>query len=374
MKSRRIVEQEEWDAAAARLAGAHALQCWTWGECKTRFGWAAERRLWIDDAGQPAAAAQILRRTVRFGPISANLSYVSKGPLLDWRDDTVRESVLNDLEQSARRERAIQLKIDPDWILGRGVPNSEEDREDPDGARAVAALKRRGWRFSPEQVQFRNTVVLDIRPREDELLAAMKPKTRYNIRLAQKHGVAVRPGSEADLPTLYRMYAETADRDSFVIRSEEYYLDIWSSMMRAGRAQPLIAEAEGLPVAALVLFHFAGRGWYLYGMSRALHREKMPNHLLQWEAVRWLKERGCAAYDLWGAPDDFSESDPMWGVYLFKRGFGGEVARLAGAWDFAPSPPAYAAYHRILPRLLDVTRWLARRRTRRLSDAARGIP
>jgi len=374
MNSRPVTQQQEWDEAVSGLPGAHVLQCWTWGECKTRFGWTAQRRLWTDDQGRTAAAAQILRRTVRFGPFPASLFYLPKGPLLDWRDDTVRDSVLADLEQLARREQAIQIKIDPDLLLGCGVPDSGKEQEDAAGAKAVECLKRRGWRFSPEQVQFRNTVLLDIRPPEDELLAAMKPKTRYNIRLAQKHGVTVRPGAEQDLPLLLRMYAETADRDSFVIRSEEYYRDVWGSMMRSGRAQPLIAEVEGLPVAALVLFHFADRGWYLYGMSRSLHREKMPNHLLQWEAVRFLKERGCAHYDLWGAPDVFAESDPLWGVFQFKQGLGGTVVRFAGAWDFAPSPLRHAAYHRILPRLLDITRFFARRRIRRLADSTQEIP
>jgi peptidoglycan pentaglycine glycine transferase (the first glycine) len=374
MNSRSVAERAEWDAAAARLPGSHVLQSWTWGECKSRFGWTADRRLWTDRDGRTVAAAQILRRTARVGPFSATLFYLPKGPLLDWDDDAVREPVLADLEQMARREHAIQIKIDPDLVMGRGIPEAGKEDAEAAGARALARLRDRGWRFSPEQVQFRNTVLLDIRPGEDALLAAMKSKTRYNIRLAARHGVTVRPGGESDLPQLYRMYAETADRDSFVIRPEGYYLDIWGSMMRAGHAQPLIAEVEELPVAALILFHFADRGWYLYGMSRSLHRGKMPNHLLQWEAVRWLKRAGYSFYDLWGAPDVFAEDDPLWGVFQFKQGFGGQVVRYAGAWDHPSAPARYAAYHRILPRLLGLTRLLARRRTHRVADTTRGLP
>jgi peptidoglycan pentaglycine glycine transferase (the first glycine) len=373
MNSTPVTHREAWDDLCAALPGAHVLQSWDWGEGKSHFGWTVERRVW-ESGGSPVAAAQILRRTVRIGPIAASLFYIPKGPLLDWQSNGVREAVLADLESTSRRAGAIQLKIDPDLILGRGIPGSESDRPDGAGTEAVRVLSQRGWRFSSEQVQFPNTVVLDLRPEESAMLAAMKPKTRYNIRLAQKHGVGIRVGSEQDLPLLYRMYAETADRDSFVIRSEEYYRDVWGSMMRAGRAQPLIAEVEGSPVAALILFLFARRGWYLFGMSRGLHREKMPNHLLQWEAMRWLKNRDCTAYDLWGAPDEFAESDPLWGVFQFKTGFGGEVIRFAGAWDYAPSPLRYAAYQRILPRLLDLTRALARRRTRKLADEPTGAP
>jgi peptidoglycan pentaglycine glycine transferase (the first glycine) len=373
MRSRSISGREEWDGIVSRLPGAHVLQCWEWGECKSHYGWTVERLVWEKENSQ-IAAAQILRRTIRIGPVSAAVVYLPKGPLLDWRDGSARESVLSDLEKLARTERAIQIKIDPDLAVGRGIPGSGEDTTDPAGEEALRWLQRRGWRFSTEQVQFRNTVRLDIRPDEDALLSRMKQKTRYNIRLAQKHGAEVRLGSEEDLPLLTQMYAETAHRDGFIIRPERYYLDVWGAMLRAGLAQPLIAEVEGLPVSALVLFHFGDRGWYFYGMSRALHREKMPNHLLQWEAVRWLRSRGYAYYDLWGAPDEFSVNDPLWGVFQFKLGFGGEVVRYAGAWDYPPAPLLYGAYHRILPRILDATRFFSRRRTRRIADSSRGIP
>jgi peptidoglycan pentaglycine glycine transferase (the first glycine) len=373
MNSKLITQRDTWNSAIALLPSAHVLQAWEWGEGKARFGWTVERRTWEAD-GSPAAAAQVLRRSVRAGPFTATLFYVPKGPLLDWHSARIRDAVLADLEALARREHAIQIKIDPDLILAHGIPGSASNQTDETGKEAVHTLEARGWRFSPEQVQFRNTVILDLQPEEDALLAAMKPKTRYNIRLAQKHGVTVREGLEQDLPLLYRMYAETAYRDSFVIRSEDYYRDIWGAMMHAGRARPLIAEVEGLPVAALILFQFAGRGWYLFGMSRASHREKMPNHLLQWEAMRWLKNRGCSAYDLWGAPDVFNSSDPMWGVFQFKTGFGGKVIRSAGAWDYTPSPLRYTLYHQMLPRILDFTRILARRRTRKLAGDPAGGP
>jgi peptidoglycan pentaglycine glycine transferase (the first glycine) len=374
MNSRLIDSREEWDGAVARLPGAHVLQSWEWGECKARFGWSVERRFWERENSKVAAAAQILRRTVRIGPLTAVVIYLPKGPLLDWRDGEVCGAVLSDLERIARKESAIQLKIDPDLIVGSYDPDTGKSPSGPAGEATLGLLGRRGWRFSDEQVQFRNTVLLDIRPEEEALLSAMKQKTRYNIRLAQKRGVTVRPGSAGDLPQLARMYAETAARDGFVIRSEEYYLDVWGAMLRAGRAQPLIAEVDGLPVSALILFHFAGRGWYFYGMSRSMHREKMPNHLLQWEAIRWLRARGCTDYDLWGAPDEFAENDPMWGVFQFKLGFGGEVMRSAGAWDYPASPARYAVYHHLLPRLLDVTRFFSRRRTRMQADSTRGIP
>jgi lipid II:glycine glycyltransferase (peptidoglycan interpeptide bridge formation enzyme) len=364
------IPREEWNTAAAKIPGAHILQSWEWGECKARFGWTVDRRLWIRDDQQPCAAAQILRRQVRFGPFSETVLYVPKGPLLDWQDPPVRDAVLSWMESLARRERTIQIKIDPDLVVGTGEPDTPGDSPNQTGSDILALLRHRGWRFSREQIQFRNSVILDIRPEEETLLARMKQKTRYNIRLAQKHGVTVRAGSREDLPLLYQMYAETANRDGFVIRSGEYYADIWQTMMQAGFAQPLIAEVEGLPVAALILFRFAGRGWFFYGMSRDMHREKMPNYLLQWEAIRWLRRHGVSDYDFWGAPDEFSGTDPLWGVYKFKQGYGAEVVRHIGAWDYTASPLRYAAYNTMLPRVLDLTRALARRRTRAIAENA----
>jgi lipid II:glycine glycyltransferase (peptidoglycan interpeptide bridge formation enzyme) len=240
----------------------------------------------------------------------------------------------------------------------------------------LASLQARGWRFSDEQVQFRNTVIVDLTASEEALLARMKQKTRYNIRLAVRKGVRVRTGGREDFSMLYRMYAETSLRDGFVIRDEPYYRTVWeafypdgpsTSQAEPGRSgpalEPLIAEVEGEPVAAVMVFRFAGRAWYLYGMSGELHRERMPNYLLQWEAIRRAKAAGCTSYDLWGAPDHFDESDSMWGVYRFKEGLGGSVVRHLGAWDYPNRPLVYRLYTQTLPRLLGVMRRRGRRQT-----------
>ncbi len=265
----------------------------------------------------------------------------------------------------AARRGVIFVKIDPEVPLGRGIPGTESERPNPTGAQVVDEWRRRGWRESREQIQFRNTAWLDLTGSEDGWLARMKPKTRYNLRLAERKGVAVRSAVEGDLAELYRMYAETSVRDGFVIRPADYYLTLWRAFMQAGLAQPLIAEVAGEAVAGLVLFTFGRRAWYLYGMSRAAHREKMPNYLLQWEAMRRAKAAGCEIYDLWGAPDVFDERDSLWGVFRFKEGLGAEVVRTPGAWDFTTRPLLYDLYTRLLPRLLDVMRRRGRAATQR---------
>ena len=357
---RPLTEPADWNHLTAALPAAHILQAWEWGALKSRYGWWAESLAWED-----RAAAQVLTRTALRGAL--RVLYVPRGPLLDWGDAGRREQVLADLEALARRQRAVLIKVDPGQPLAAGPAGAE--LPDPAGQAAQAALLRRGWCPAPDQIQFRNTVTLDLRRSEDDLLAAMKQKTRYNVRLAAKKGVSVRAGGPADYDLLYRLYAETSVRDGFVIRPARYYHDAWAALQAAGLAQPLIAEAAGEPVAALVLFLFGGTAWYFYGMSRDAHREKMPNHLLQWEAIRWARAHGAHTYDFWGAPDVLAESDSMWGVWKFKEGFNGQFVRGLGAWDYAPSPLAYRLYTRVLPRVLAVLRRRGQAQTRQAVEA-----
>jgi peptidoglycan pentaglycine glycine transferase (the first glycine) len=358
----------EWHAAVNALAGASFMQAWDWGEFKARTGWRASRWLWRDEdqpSRAPAAAAQVLERSLRLGPLTFCVSYAPKGPLLRSLEPPILETVLATLEDRARDRRAIQIKIDPDIpLVSRETDDGEETRH-AEGERLSGILTGRGWRFSSEQIQFRSTVVLDLAVSEDKLLGAMKQKTRYNVRLAERKGVSVRHGTPADLPRLYRMYAATAHRDGFIIRDEAYYEAAWGGFMRAGSAHAFIAEYEAEPIAAIIIFAYARRASYVYGMSLEAHRERMPNHLLQWEAIRWARSQGCAVYDLWGAPDSPDPGDPLWGVYNFKQGFGGRFVRHVGAWDYAPRRGLYTAYTRVLPRLLALMRLVARNRIRR---------
>ena len=350
-----------WDARIAALPHSHLLQSWAWGEFKAGYGWQARRLAWETPAGP--AAAQVLTRS---GLRVLRVLYVPKGPLLDWQNAPLRGQVLDELQALARRERAILVKIDPDVVISAAPPDAEQS--DAAGRELQGDLARRGWLFSRDQIQFRNTVCLDLRPSEEALLAGMKPKTRYNVRLAERKGVRVRPAGLADLDLLYRLYAETSVRDGFVIRSLEYYQDAWGRFMAAGLAQPFVAEVGPEPVSALVIFRFARAAWYMYGMSREVHRDKMPNHLLQWQAIRWAKSQGCEHYDFWGAPDELVESDPLWGVWRFKEGFGGQFARHIGAWDYAPSRLLYRLYTIVLPRVLDVMRRRGKQKTQQVVD------
>lgn len=357
----------EWNRLIEQLPQAHVLQTWEWGQSKRRNGWVPQPYIWEDSRGQVAAASLVLNRQLRLGPVKVSVLYSPKGPLVDWSDLALTKRVLDDMQALARQKRAAFIKIDPDVRLGTGIPGSEDAREEAQGHDMEDDLKTRGWRFSDDQIQFRNTVLIDLTRSEEDILAAMKQKTRYNIGLSGRKGVGVRAGTTADLPMLYRMYAATAVRDDFVIRHEDYYLDLWRGFMDAGKAEVLFAEFEGQPIAALVLFHFAGVSRYMFGMSTEAQRELMPNYLLQWEAIRLSKKLGCHTYDMWGAPDVFDKSDSMWGVYRFKEGFNGLTVRHLGAWDYTSRPLLYRLYTRTLPKLLDLMRRRGKAENRRTS-------
>jgi peptidoglycan pentaglycine glycine transferase (the first glycine) len=338
-----VADEQAWDEALESLPLPHILQSWAWGETKTQTGWRARRLLWLQETCPVAAAALLIRRLATRLPVA--VAYVPKGPLLDWSDAGMAEVVLDRLEREARKAGAIFVKIDPDVRA-----------DTPAGVAVVATLARRGWRLSGEQIQYRNTVVSDLAPGEDTLLAAMKPKWRYNIRLAERKGVVVRDGTADDLRAFYAMYAETGGRDGFLVRPFDYYRAVWARFLAGGLGHVLLAEVEGMPVAGLFLFRFGPSAWYFYGASTSQSRDLMPNYALQWAAMRWARAAGCTRYDWWGAPDVLDESDPMWGVYRFKQGFGGEFTPWIGAWDYPTNRAAYWSYTVAMPKVLDIMR------------------
>lgn len=361
-----ITERATWNDALRHLPYAHVLQTWEWGDFKhATTGWRPLRLAYRRDDQIVAMASVGVRRV---GALT--MMYVSKGPALAYQNAELAAEVLEHLQRAARHNRAVWLKIDPDVIAATGVPSTAaavddtatappDDLPDPTGQAFMRLLREERWRFSNDQVQFRNTIVIDLTQSEDQLLAGMNQSTRRKVRIAEREGVTARAGTVADLPLLYDLYKVTGERDNFLIRPPGYYEQAWRVFIEAGLAHPLIAEVDGKPLAHVILFHFGKKCWYFYGASSDEHRDKMPNYLLQWEAMRWAKRQGYALYDMWGAPSVFNEADPLWGVYNFKRGFRGTVTRHIGAWDYAPYPLLYAAFEELYPRFLN---WMRGRR------------
>jgi len=235
-----------------------------------------------------------------------------------------------------KKRRAVFIKIEFDEWIG----------DTPSFDTSHAAL-----RTSMHNIQPPRTLIVDITGTEDEILARMKQKTRYNIRLAGKKGATVRTWD--DLPSFHEMMLVTGGRDGFGVHSLAYYRRAYELFHPTGMVELLVAEYGGRPLAALMVFARGKRAWYMYGASNDQERNRMPTYLLQWEAMRWARSKGAEEYDLWGVPDEDEEtleaqfterSDGLWGVYRFKRGFGGELRRAVQTMDRVYNPFLYKLY------------------------------
>ncbi|MCS7285843.1 MAG: peptidoglycan bridge formation glycyltransferase FemA/FemB family protein [Anaerolineae bacterium] len=344
------INSSEWDDFTRHAQYGHLLQSSLWGKLKEGFGWKASRILLLEN-GFPLAGAQILFRPLLPGLCKPVVAYVPRGPILPPEEGEISRVLLGAIHIRAREEGAIFLKIEPDWVEFSWPERIEE----PSHCQHSIPLQK--WGFIPARtIQPRSTIILDISVPEEEILSRMKHKTRYNIRLASRKGVRVRRGSTDDLPVFYALMEITSKRDRFGIHTCDYYRKALELFAPSGDAILLLAEYEGEVLAGLMAFKWGKRAFYMYGASSNFHRNLMPNHLLQWEAILWAKNAGCLTYDLWGIPDEVGQDpkrywdepperhDGLWGVYRFKRGFGGNVVRYTGAWDYVYSPAWYTLY------------------------------
>ena len=377
----KVTTSAQWDRMVLRQ-NANLLQSWRWGEFKKQAGWAPLRLLLAHSVNGnytnsqdnginpkskiqnpksegPAVAAQVLFRKVPRMPVPISIAYVPRGPIYfpaGERSEGLERAFWRAVHAQARKRGTIFLKVEPDVILDG--PSARKEIDDRMGRLSF----RPSGRLQPAR-----TIVLDIAQSEEELLKGMKPKTRYNVRLAGRRGVRVRrAATESDLRAFYSLLEITGRRDEFGVHAFPYYQHLWRIFGPGGDNSVLLlladhpdeAEREAGPIAGLLAFKFGREAIYMYGASAERGREHMPNYLLQWEAIRWARDQGCAIYDFWGIPDppgdegDESEVSPintrsgLRGVYWFKKGFGGREVDYPGAYDHIYNPLLYKLWMR----------------------------
>ena len=327
-----IVSLTDWNHFLSQRSNAHLLQTGEWGELKSAFGWKPVRII-TGNVG-----VQILFRQL---PLGFTVGYIPK-LAGSFQQSAIDNSFWREIDSVCRQNHAMFTKIEPDlW----------EDNQPKHDFR----IMNYKLRTSPHNIQPPRTMIVDIKGSEDEILARMKQKTRYNIRLAEKKGVTVRAWD--DIKAFHDMLLITGGRDGFGIHSREYYQRAYELLQPRGMAEILVAEYQDKPLAALFVARHGNHAYYLYGASTDEERNRMPTYLLQWEAMKWAKARGCEEYDLWGVPDEDEATleanfekrhDGLWGVYRFKRGFGGELKRGAQAMDRVYNAFLYWAYLRFI--------------------------
>jgi lipid II:glycine glycyltransferase (peptidoglycan interpeptide bridge formation enzyme) len=326
------------------------LQSEFWGDFKAEFGW---KPLRFSLAAEPSGTRARLLLLLRSLPAGCSFAYVPHGPEIAV-PEAERAAFLAGLSRALRPflpRRCLFIRFDPPWYASE---SSAEGEGEEAVAKAEATRPAIGppLRRAAADVQPPDTVLVDLGKSEEAILAAMKPKWRYNIRLAEKKGIVVEAGGVESVSEFYELYRTTSLRDKIALHPEEYYRRLLSlAAERRSRGEPgapdirlWIARHEGRALAAIVTL-FGGEGAvYLYGASSDEKRNLMPAYALQWAAMRAAKESGCLSYDLFGIPPTGNPDHPMAGLYRFKTGFGGEIAHRAGSWDYPLMRPAYACF------------------------------
>ncbi|AEE16799.1 lipid II:glycine glycyltransferase FemX [Treponema brennaborense] len=317
------------------------LQSSFWADFKAAHGWRAFRFA----CSKPLRFdASVLIRTFRV-PLAGcvSVAYVPMGidlpnSVIPVPDPAEYAQLLKDFAHALKPSlprHTLCMRFDPPIDL---FSPAERD------AYAAALTAARSCRKALQDIQPPDTVLLNLSHTEDELLENMKPKWRYNIRLAQKKGVAVRVGTPDDIDIFYDLYKTTAERDGIAIHAKTYYRDL---LERSGgddiRVTLYIASHEDTPLAAIITLFSSREAVYLYGASSNEKRNLMPAYLLQWTAVCDAKKYGAAFYDFYGMPPTDDESHPMHGLYRFKTGFGGTIVHRPGSID-VPLSGLYGAY------------------------------
>lgn len=315
----------------------HPLQSWEWGEFRKKTGVKVIRL--AEFAKEKLSRAYQL--TIHsLSKTSYTVGYLPKCPQPDKR-------MTKALKDVGQKNNCLFIKLEPNII-----------KESP----SLLVSQYPNIFLSPRPLFTPYTFQIDLTQSEKELLQNMKPKTRYNLRLAQRKGVAVsEDNSDQAFETYLKLLKETTQRQGFYAHDEDYHRKMWSVLKPAGIARLLKADYQGETLVAWVLFHWQNTLYYPYGASSTKYREVMASNLIMWEAMRFGKKLGCKIFDLWGClgPDP-DPKDPWYGFHRFKQGYGPKLIKFIGSYDLVLNPGLYKLYN-----LADTLRWKFLRLKRR---------
>ena len=320
----------EYEAFVQSHPKGNFAQSYLWGKQKPMWQWDA-----IAVRGEDGAIRGSLAVMTRKVPgIGRTLMYGCRGPVCDLDDRETFSQLLDGAKALAKKYKSYVIKIDPD------VPSSNtafSSMLESFGFRA----KEGGKNF--EAIQPRYVFRLNVEGKaEEELLANFHQKWRYNIRLAERKGVTVRVCGKEMVPAFSDLMLTTGVRDGFVTRKPEYFAAMLDNLGEHARLY-MAFDPNDTPIAGTLAIHYGDKVWYLYGASSNEHRNLMPNYLLQWRMIQWAVETNCRIYDFRGVSGDVSEDNPLYGLFRFKQGFGGDFTEFVGEMDLVLSPVIYWA-------------------------------
>lgn len=302
----------------------HFMQSVLWAKQKPMWKW--EAIISRDGSGKIAGSLAALIRRVPGTPFA--LMYGCRGPVCDIHDERVLSDLISGAKLLAKRNRAYALKLDPD------VPSSDEE--------FAGIMGRLGFKINDggknfEGIQPRFVFRLNVEGKtKEELMAAFHSKTRYNLRVAEKKGVVISLEGREAVPEFSKLMLDTGVRDGFVTRNAGYFEAMLDNL--GEHARLYMARVEGRAIAGTLAIQYGDKVWYLYGASSNEDRNLMPNYLLQWRMIEWSVETKCKIYDFRGVSGDLTEDNPLYGLYKFKKGFGGDFTEFIGELDCVFNP------------------------------------
>lgn len=337
-----INDREQWNHFVEAAATGYITQTYEWGELGDHLGEQLVRLGALED-GELRAVMIVL--VAKMAPLGRRYLYVPRGPVVDDPDAPALAALLAEARRLARRLGAFMLKVEPN------VADGDE--------RWLRALARLGFRRNPYAMHPRRSWVVDVRPSEQELLAGMKMSWRYNVRAAERKAVVIREATTPqDIDTWYRLYQETAARDGFFIHPRDYYAKVLELYRSRGAAVQFLAEYEGTPIAGLIVARCGPVATSMFSASSNQHRDRRPNHALQWTGMRWAKAHGCTLYDFRAIAEKLEPTEADYSLYTYKEGFGGYSVLTMEGHDLPYNVPLYWAYRQSLA----VKRMMVRRR------------
>ncbi len=300
----------------------HVIQSWEWGEFRSQMG-IPVLRYGIFKKGKMVTAFQLTLHQIPL--LNQQVGYLPKGPLPD-------KLLAEALTLIGQKHNCLFIKVEPD--IAADTPNYSVHPQ---------------FSLSPKPLFTKFNFVLDLTKTEDELLAQLHQKTRYNLRLAQKKGVTVKITDEDKAFEDYlKLYFETTERQGYHGHNETYHRTVWKLLKSKKMAKVAVGYYQNKPLSSWMLVHFKNKLYYPYGGSSSLHREVMANNLVAWEAILYGKSLKLKQFDLWGAlGPDADPKDPWQGFHRFKQGYGGKLVEYVGTYDLIFNTPLYYLFNLI---------------------------
>ena len=385
-----ITDQQQWNEFLTSQPRGHLLQSYEWGELSQFLG-ARIYRLGALENGCMAGAMQLIVSSVPMPVPGLHFDwlYCARGPTVEHPDSPALTALVEHAHAIARKEHVVVLRLEP---------NIADD--DPEMESWIAAYRALGFQINPFSIHERRSWVLDIRPDAEQLLANFKTTWRQNVRIAERKGIIVREavgaGAErrggsgadeergslpppvveelasahADFDAYYNLLQITSERDAFFIHSKDYHKEVLRRFAAEGDAVLYLAEHEGEALAAKMLIRFGDWCWDMFGASSNSKRNLKATYLLQFRCIQWAKARGCSYFDFRAIPENLEPGEAMWGVYEYKKGFGGFPRLHMPTQDYVYRPLIYTAWRKVVE--VRRARHHAERKKVELERAARG--